>query len=56
MKKHTKQQKKIAYEWALGKMSHAEASRRLKKTSVGTYVALAVILRESIQEWNTEKV
>jgi hypothetical protein len=50
MKKHTQAEKKLALEWALGKISHAEVGRRLKKTSVATYIALALILRDVIKE------
>jgi hypothetical protein len=51
-KKYTKAQKKLAIDWALGKLSHAEVARKLKKTSVGAYVALALMLRAYIQDSN----
>ena len=52
IKKYTKAQKKLAVDWAVGRISQAEVARKLKKTSVGTYVALALMLRAYIQDSN----
>lgn len=54
MRKYTKREQKLAVDWALGKITQAEFARRLKKTSIGAYVALALILRDFIRTrtWN----
>lgn len=39
-------------EWVYGKVTHADVQRKLKKSSVGAYIALALILREVISHDN----
>jgi hypothetical protein len=48
--RYTKKQKNLALKWARGKISHADVQRTIKKTPMGTYVALALMLREVINE------
>lgn len=48
--KYTKKEKNLALNWARGKVSHADVQREIKKSSVGTYIALALILKEVINE------
>lgn len=48
--KYTNAQKKLAMKWAKGEVTHASVQRAFKKSSVGAYVALALILREVVNE------
>lgn len=50
MNKYTNAQKKLALKWAKGEVTHASVQRTLKKSSVGAYVALALMFREIIKE------
>ena len=49
MKKYTKAERKLALAWVTEKVTHAEVQRKLKKSSVGAYVALALILRDYLR-------
>lgn len=49
--KYTNAQKKLALKWANGEVTHATVQRTLKKSSVGAYVALALILREVVRDY-----
>jgi hypothetical protein len=48
--KYSQAKLKLAKDWAQGDVTHAFVQRKLKKSSVGTYVALALMLREVIRE------
>lgn len=50
MKKYTTKQKQLALDWAHREITHAEVRRKLKTSSMGAYVSLALILREVINE------
>lgn len=51
MKGITKEELAVAKAWAKGNISHAEATRLLKRSSVSTYVVLARALRVVVQSY-----
>jgi hypothetical protein len=48
-RKYSPAKLKLAKDWAQGDVTHAYVQRKLKKSSVGTYVALALMLREVVK-------